>query len=280
MSGGLSGLRVVIAQLFPERLNLYGDTGNVRTLIQRSVWRGADVELRTIDTYADEDCLVGVDVIVAGGGPDADQVAVAHGLTRLGGALDEAVRSGASLLAICGAFQNLGHAYATVDGVVLKGPGLLDVRTAAPRSGRRMVGGVTAVLDAHSPIAVLGRASAAASGFAGQERTIVGFENHAGRTFVAAGAKPLGRVSIGQGNNGEDRSEGLLEGPGQGGIAGLRLASYLHGPLLPANPHVADYVLGAALVRKGVRELGLLDDHDEWAAHAANARRWNGRRAA
>ena len=131
----------MIAQLFPERLNLYGDAGNVRSLIQRATWRGANVELRTVRTDADVSALVDVDVIVGGGGPDSDQVAVAQGLELLGGALRQAIGGGASLLAICGAFQNLGHSYETSAGRRLPGPGLLNVETVASGVGRRMVHG-------------------------------------------------------------------------------------------------------------------------------------------
>lgn len=274
MTASLSGLRVVIAQLFPDRLNLYGDRGNVAALAQRAAWRGAIVERRDIRTDASADEFADLDVIVAGGGPDGDQIAVAHALDRLGDPLAEALAGGASLLAICGAYQNLGRYYASSRGDLLHGPALLDVETAAPAVGRRMVGGVVVTLPADLPIAAAGRASAEAADQAGEEQTLVGFENHAGRSYAGSTARPLGRVGIGQGNNGEDRSEGLLAMPGEGGLAGLRLASYLHGPLLPANPHVADLLLGAALTRRGITDLGLLDDRMEWETHATNAGRW------
>ena len=265
----------MIAQLFPERLNLYGDAGNVRTLVQRAAWRGADVELRTVRIEADVSAFTDVDLIVAGGGPDSDQFAVADGLDRLGDALSDAVRCGASLLAVCGAYQNLGQFYETSAGDRLRGPGLLNVETVAPQVGRRMVGGVVARLDPDSPIAAMGRASAARAGFAGEENTVVGFENHAGRTQLGPGVRALGRVPRGHGNNGDDATEGLLALPREDGILGLRVASYLHGPLLPANPHLADLLLSAALARHGVTDLIALDDRAEWAAHAANARRWS-----
>ncbi|HEY5521504.1 MAG TPA: hypothetical protein VIK08_12685 [Candidatus Limnocylindrales bacterium] len=264
----------MIAQLFPERLNLYGDAGNVQTLVQRAAWRGADVELRTVHIEADASEFADVDLIIAGGGPDSDQFAVARGLERLGDALSDAVRSGASLLAVCGGFQNLGQFYVNSEGDRLRGPGLLNVETTAPRVGRRMVGGVVAKLDPESPIAAIGRMSAALAGFAGQENTVVGFENHAGRSHLGPGVHALGRVPHGHGNNGVDATEGLLALPRENGILGLRVASYLHGPLLPANPHLADLLLSAALARHGVTNLIALDDRAEWAAHAANARRW------
>ena len=176
---------------------------------------------------------------------------------------------------MCGAFQNLGHVYETSGGDRLPGPGLLNVETAAPAVGRRMVGGVVVRLDPDSPIAAIGRTSAASAGFAGQENTVVGFENHAGRSRLGLGVSALGRVPLGHGNNGEDATEGLLALPRDEGLLGLRVATYLHGPLLPANPHLADFLLRAALARHGVVELSALDDREEWAAHAANARRWS-----
>ena len=266
---------MVIAQLFPERLNLYGDAGNVRTLVQRATWRGATVEVRSVRTDADASALIDVDVIVGGGGPDSDQTAVALGLEKIGESLCKAVGDGASLLAICGAFQNLGHSYETSAGKHLRGPGLLNVETTAPTSGRRMVHGVVVTLEANSPIAAIGRGSADRAGFAGQEGTLVGFENHSGRTQLGSGARPLGHVALAHGNNGTDGEEGLLALPGDDGLKGLRVASYLHGPLLPANPHLADFILAAALARQGVTTMEPLDDRVEWATHAANAQRWH-----
>jgi hypothetical protein len=89
--------------------------------------------------------------------------------------------------------------------------------------------------------------------------TLVGFENHSGRTFLGAAARPLGRVRLGFGNNGTDGTEGCL----QRGVLG----TYLHGSLLPKNPQLADYLIRRALTRRGVTELAALDDSTEIAAH-------------
>ena len=231
--------------------------------------------MRTVDNEVDASALNDVDLIVAGGGPDSDQFAVARVLDQIGDALCDSIGRGASLLAVCGAYQNLGHFYETSAGDRLPGPGLLNVETAAPSAGRRMVGGVVVRLDPDSPIAAIGRTSAAAAGFAGQENTVVGFENHAGRSRLGLGVRALGHVPHGHGNNGDDATEGLLALPLEEGLLGLRVATYLHGPILPANPHVADFLLSAALARHGGLELSALDDRAEWAAHAANARRWS-----
>ncbi|MGZ8437714.1 MAG: hypothetical protein ACXWXR_04130, partial [Candidatus Limnocylindrales bacterium] len=115
---------------------------------------------------------------------------------------------------------------------------------------------------------------AAAAGFPGQEQTIVGFENHAGRTFLGERVRALGRVDRGHGNNGVDRGEGVIALPGEAGIAGLRIGTYLHGPLLPRNPHLADFILASVLESRGIADLAALPDEAEWAGHAAFAGRW------
>jgi len=281
----LDGERLVIGHLFADLLNLYGDRGNIATIARRAEWRGATVEVRRIG--ADDAALIeSVDLVFIGGGQDAQQVAVASGLERIGGAVTEAVGRGASLLAVCGGYQNLGHRYRSDLVGELAGPGLLDVSTDAPVGAPRNVGGVVIELEEGSPIVALGRASAAAAGFAGAERRLVGFENHSGRTSLGTGARPLGRVLVGHGNNDADGGEGLIAYPGEGGLAGLRIGTYLHGPLLPRNPHLADYLIATALSRRGARAapadltLGPLPDAAEWRAHAAFEARWRGEWAA
>jgi CobQ-like glutamine amidotransferase family enzyme len=151
------------------------------------------------------------------------------------------VAEGAQILAVCGGYQLLGHYYQTAGGERYDGIGLIDVRTEAGK--KRFIGDVVVETD----IIDL------------KPRTLVGFENHSGRTFLGPKAKPLGRVVIGNGNNGSDGYEGFI----QGGVIG----SYLHGSLLPKNPHLADHLIRGALKRRGVDELSPLDDSAELAAH-------------
>lgn len=266
--------RLRIAHLLPDLLNLYGDRGNVLTLAQRARWRGIDCEIHSIEATAAGD-PISADVIFIGGGPDHMQIGAARALAKMEGPLARAISDGAALLAVCGGFQNLGDAYRSLLAGNLTGPGLFDASTEAPPGASRLVGGVVVQLDKGSPIVALGTASAAAAGFAGQEQTIVGFENHSGRTFLGRRAHALGQVGRGHGNNGTDGGEGVIALPGEAGMAGLRVGTYLHGPLLPRNPHLADFILGAVLIGRGVTSLSPLPDDAEWAAHAAFADRWS-----
>lgn len=263
----------MIAHLLPELLNLYGDRGNVLALAQRARWRGAQVTVVAIDEE-DASGLSSADIVFIGGGPDRQQVAAARALVGLGSALDDALAGGAALIAVCGGYQSLGQWYRSPLVGELAGPAILDVRTEAPPGANRLVGGVVVDLEPGSPIRAAGAASAAAAGFAGQERTVVGFENHSGRTFLGPDAHPIGTVRRGHGNNGNDGGEGLLSLPGHDRGAGLRIGTYLHGPLLPRNPHLTDFILGSVLARHGVGELAPLRDEAEWSAHAAFATRW------
>lgn len=272
MSLPLAGERLVIAHLFADLLNLYGDRGNIEVLVRRASWRGVAVEVRPIG-IEDGAALSGVDLIFIGGGQDREQVAVAAGLDRLGGPLREAVAAGAALLAVCGGYQNLGHRYSSDLVGDLRGPGILDIWTEAPSGATRLVGGVLIDLPPESPIAAIGRSSAAAAGRPAAAGQLVGFENHSGRTYLGPGARPLGRTRVGHGNS-DDGYEGALALPGEGGLAGLRIGTYLHGPLLPRNPHLADYLLACGLARRGVSALPALEDGAEWQAHAAFAEDW------
>lgn len=234
-----------IGHLYPDLLNLYGDRGNLITLAGRARWRGIAVhidELRLGDRVAPE----AHDLYFIGGGEDRQQRLAADDLrTVKGTALREAARSGAVVLAVCGGYQLLGHSYRPSEGEDLIGVGLLDLTTEHPGPrARRLVGN----LVIRCPL--LGGA------------TLVGFENHGGRTRLGPGAQPLGEVLSGSGNNGADRTEGAVTGSVYG--------TYLHGPLLPKNPRFADHLIAAALRRRfGEVALRPLDDHLEEVAHVA-----------
>jgi CobQ-like glutamine amidotransferase family enzyme len=237
-----------ICHLYPDLLNLYGDRGNVATLLRRAEWRGIGVVLLearlgdTIDPTAS-------DLYFLGGGEDRQQRLASGDLrTVKGAALRDAADAGAVVLAVCGGYQLLGHYYRPSDGDDLEGLGLLDLTTTHPGpAARRLIGNIV-IDDAQSG------------------RMLVGFENHGGRTRLGKNARPLGRVVVGFGNNGEDRTEGAVWKAVYG--------TYLHGPLLPKNAWFADHLITAALRRRygEVTLAPLADDEERRAAIAAAAR--------
>ena len=233
--------RFTVGWLYPDLMNIYGDRGNILTLVRRAEWRGFDaraIELGRGTTKG----MADVDVFFFGGGQDREQALVYQDLLDHKQApLEEAVEKGATVLAVCGGYQLLGHFYQTAEGERFPGIGLIDVRTEAGK--KRFIGDVVVDADVEGL----------------EPKTLVGFENHSGRTFLGAGARPLGRVRLGSGNNGSDGMEGCV----QGGVVG----TYLHGSLLPKNPQLADYLIRRALSRRGITELAPLDDSAELAAH-------------
>jgi CobQ-like glutamine amidotransferase family enzyme len=233
--------KFTVGWLYPDLMNIYGDRGNILTLLKRAEWRGFEarlVELGRGTTRQMEE----VDVFFFGGGQDREQALVYEDLLEFKQPpLEHAVANGAGILAVCGGYQLLGHYYQTADGERFPGIGMIDVRTEAGK--KRFIGDVVVETD----IATL------------EPKTLVGFENHSGRTFLGPKAKPLGQVKLGHGNNGSDKMEGLV----QGNVVG----TYMHGSLLPKNPHLADYLIRNALIRRGVNELSPLDDSVELAAH-------------
>lgn len=244
--------RLRLVHLFPDVLRFYGDGGNVNTLVARATARAIDLTVIPVPVGTHE--IPSADIVFVGGGQDAEQVTVARELERLGPQLTDLVAEGTALLAVCGGFQNLGRRYRTSAGTELPCPGLLPVTTDAAVRGSRLVGPVVAHLAVELP--------------AMPARTVVGFENHGGRTSLDPGARAFATIEIGHGNDGLDRTEGVLLLPGEGGLRGLRIGTYLHGPLLPRNPHIADAVLAAALAGgAGFAELAPLDDRFEWEAH-------------
>lgn len=228
-------------------MNIYGDRGNILTLSKRAEWRGIPVEVRAIGRGPAPD-LSEIDLIFWGGGQDRDQElvfkdAAAHKVE----AIRRAIGDGAVVLAVCGGYQLLGDYYVTADGTKLPGLGLVDLYTVPGR--RRNIGNIlieTSDLGLKPP-------------------TLIGFENHSGKTYLGSGLRPLGRVLRGAGNNGEDGFEGVVDGNVFG--------TYLHGSLLPKNPHFADLLIGRALSRQGITVLPELPAVEELAAHQSISER-------
>lgn len=245
---------VRVAHLYPDRMNIYADRGNLAVLHRRLDWRGMRLEVDEIGLGQPVDpdrC----DLIYLGGGQDRDQELVAHDLVATkADALRSATADGAVLLAVCGGYQLAGAGYTGVDGSRMPGIEVLDVDTEAGPT--RLIGDV--VIDAELD---------------GVTHRLVGYENHAGRTTLGPGSAPLGRLVHGHGNDGASGFEGA--------VTGRAVGTYLHGPLLPKNPGLADVLLGWALEHNTGEVVALdpLDDTLEARANAAAVARAHPRHA-
>jgi lipid II isoglutaminyl synthase (glutamine-hydrolysing) len=233
-----------VCALYPDLMNIYADRGNLLLLERRCAWRGIGFTLSR-SGLGDELDADAADLFYIGGGQDRDQELCALDLAQVKReALHAAAARGAVILAVCGGYQLLGHSY-QLGTQTLPGAGLVDLRTVRA-DGPRLIGNVAIEVELE----------------AGEPRVLAGFENHGGRTHLATGERPLGRVLRGHGNNGKDGFEGVR--------AGNVIGTYLHGPLLPKNAWLADWLIRAAL---GLAEpLSPLEDTLEAAAHA-DARR-------
>lgn len=239
-------MRVRLCHLYPDLMNLYGDHGNISALQWRCHWRGIDVTVDQV-TVGDRLSPATYDIVFIGGGQDRQQALVWWDLKERGEALREAAELGVVMLAICGGFQLFGSYYRSADGQEIPGIGIFDMHTVA--QANRIIGNA-AVTSPHLP----------------DPGTLVGFENHGGRTYLGETARPLGSMLSGGGNNGDDATEGCVHRNVFG--------TYLHGALLPKNPHLADLLLSRALERNhpGLH-LQPLDDAMEWSAHRLALRR-------
>ena len=245
-------MKVVVGHLYPDYLNIYADRGNIAVLARRAAWRGHELDVSTVSVG--EPVRPGEhDLLYVGGGQDREQALVAEDLAAKAEGVREAVAGGAALLAVCGGYQLLGRSYRDLHGLDLPGIGLFPLETVAGE--RRMIGDVLLECELE----------------AGVRRTLAGFENHAGRTFLDEGAEPLGRVVAGFGNDGESGWEGCR--------VGRAVGTYLHGPLLPRNPWFADWLLAQALAHRlgEPPELEALPDELERQAHAVSAERAHAR---
>jgi CobQ-like glutamine amidotransferase family enzyme len=242
---------LTIGWLYPELMSTYGDRGNIIVLQKRAEWRGIDVEVKQLNIGFNVKQLATCDLLFMGGAQDRQQTIVARDLREKKETLQKMIEDGIPGLYICGAYQFLGKYYKEADGTTVDGLGILDLYTVNPGLDKeRLIGNVVVNSEILKQVQDDNRG------------TLVGFENHGGRTYLGENIKPLGKVVKGFGNNGEDDSEGVINKNSFG--------SYFHGPILPKNPHFADLLIKLALEKKyGEVELKELDDSMETQAHEA-----------
>lgn len=239
-----------IGWLYPELMSTYGDRGNVFVLTRRCEWRGIKVTVFPIDFKTTENEIESCGMIFGGGAQDRQQGILVDDLRqKKGPVLKKMFDHGIPGLFVCGAPQLLGHYYMTGYGKKLKGLGIFDmVSKHFGKNKPRCIGNTIGKLP--------------------DGKTIVGFENHGGRTYLGKGVKPFATVIKGCGNNGEDGTEGA--------VYKNCIATYSHGPFLPKNPHIADWLIAKTLEIKYKKKILLkpLDDFLEWQAHEAVLRRF------
>jgi lipid II isoglutaminyl synthase (glutamine-hydrolysing) len=237
-----------VGHLYPEYLNIYADRGNIAVFQRRAAARGLELVVEPV-SVGDELRAGEHDLLYIGGGQDREQELIAPDLAARGDAIRALVAGGTALLAVCGGYQLLGQFYRGRSGAELPGAGLFPLHTVAGE--RRMIGDCLLECELEP----------------GTRRTLAGFENHAGVTRLDEGAEPLGRVVAGFGNDGESGYEGVR--------VGTAVGTYLHGPLLPRNPWLADWLLARAVEHRLGRpaELEPLEDGLERQAHAVAAER-------
>ncbi|MFZ2560249.1 MAG: hypothetical protein WAW91_01295 [Candidatus Nanoperiomorbaceae bacterium] len=228
-----------IVQLYPSEMNIYGDNGNVLVLQKRAELYGFAPHVQHLEPGDSAAKLRAADLIIGGGGQDSGQAKVTADLQKNAAVIREVVASGVPAIVICGLYQLFGNRFVTNDGAEMAGVGVFDAETIA--QPRRLIGNI--VID---------------SGF-GQ---LIGFENHSGLTYLMDGQASFGAVVSGSGNNGQDGDprfvrtarRGRIRERNVGGSEGARsvncFGSYLHGPILPKNPSLADELLRLAVVRK------------------------------
>ncbi|MEM9539556.1 MAG: type 1 glutamine amidotransferase [Cyanobacteria bacterium P01_E01_bin.42] len=250
-------MELKIGWLYPKLMSTYGDRGNVICLQQRCQWRGIDAAIVPLDRQTDATQFDLVDIIVGGGAQDRQQEIV---MRDLQGAKAEKFRAkidgGTPGVFTCGSPQLLGNYYEPALGQRIDGLGVLDLVTKHPGiDASRCIGNVVLEITA-SPLAEELRE------ILGETPIAIGFENHGGRTYLGKVA-PLGKVIKGYGNNGEDGWEGAFYGNA--------IATYSHGPLLPKNPFIADWLIQTSLRQKYQESISLTKLDDSLALRARKA---------
>ena len=236
--------KIVVGHLYPDLLNLYGDRGNIQCIMKRCEWRGIDAE--TIE-YGLEDKVnfSKLDIVLLGGGSDREQMIVCQRLQEIREDFEAYVESDGVVIAVCGGYQLLGHYYQTDQGK-MEGLHLVDIYT--EQKPGRLIDNIVLKSELF-------------------DMPVVGFENHGGRTKIGNN-KAFGKVLYGSGNDGESGYEGV--------IYKNVIGTYLHGPLLPKNPQVCDYLIERALERKYKEKIILahLEDKEEMEAKKKKKKRF------
>lgn len=253
-------MKLIIGYLYPDLMNIYGDTGNIICLSKRCEWRGIEVEVENISIgtkVTPRRC----NMYFFGGGQDQAQNDVARDLRGKSDVLRNEIERGVPLLSVCGGYQLLGEYYQPFEGGKLEGVGIFPAFTKA--SNDRMIGNIVV----RSSLFVNSQKQKDDKRIANND--LVGFENHSGKTFLKKGTQPLGKVIKGFGNNGEDGFEGC--------VYKNAIGCYMHGSLLPKNPELADWLIKKALEVKYGKEIELksLDDTLENKAHDSALKRFS-----
>jgi CobQ-like glutamine amidotransferase family enzyme len=222
-------MKIHVLHIYPNEMNTYGDRGNLLTLMKRAEWHGLEPVVHYY--HAGNDLPVQIDIVLGGGGQDSAQTDIQKDILRIGNQMHTLVEAGVPMLMVCGTYQLFGNRFLTQDGQDIKGIGVFDVETIG--GSKRLIGN-TAVETTDFG-------------------TLYGFENHSGKTYLKNGQQPQGTVTRGNGNNGEDKTEGAR--------THNAIGTYLHGPILPNNPRLADGLIRLAMQRSGGKfELKVLDD--------------------
>lgn len=241
-------MKLTIGHLYPDLLNLYGDRGNIQCLKKRCQWRGIEAEVLAFEND-DEIDFSKLDIVLLGGGSDREQMLVCEKLKKIKDNFRAYVEDDGVVIAVCGGYQLLGNYYATKDGRI-EGLGIVDMDT-QQGTGYRLIDNIVLESELFS-------------------MPVVGFENHGGRTDIKNN-RPFGKVIYGSGNNGESGYEGV--------VYKNVIGTYIHGPLLPKNPQVADYLIERALERKYHKKIELqpLEDKEEKEANVYIYNRFKGK---
>ncbi len=232
---------ITILHLYPKQLNTYGDNGNILALKRRLEWRG--INYQVLEHNPDGEFPEHVDIIFGGGGQDSNQKQIEIDFKANAQKLKYLIENSTPALFVCGSYQLIGSYFKTIDGNKIDGANVLDFYTES--GNKRLIGNIVIETEKFG--------------------TIVGYENHSGQTYIKH-YKPLGKVVKGYGNNENDRQEGLFYKN--------TICTYLHGPILPKNPTICDFLITKALENQGINEpLSTLDDSIENAAHKQASKR-------
>lgn len=245
---------VIIGWLYPDLMSTYGDRGNIICISKRCEWRSIDVEVIRLDIDAGVDDYERIDFFFAGGAQDRQQEIVMRDLaSEKGQTLRKKIEDYTPALFVCGAPQLMGKYYEPALGKRIDGLGIFDMVSIHPGLSKpRLIGNIAAEVTAND-----------------NKRIVVGFENHGGRTYLGKNSKPFAKVLKGFGNNGEDKTEGI--------VYKNAIGCYFHGPLLPKNPQIADWLIKKSLEVKYKKKIKLesLEDSLESQAHKAILKRLN-----
>lgn len=208
-------MELKLAWLYPDLMELFGDSGNINILKYRCKEIGINLMVNKLSVGETFD-LDRYDMVFIGGASDRELGLFYEDMMSKREEIIKAIENNQVFLAISTGYQILGQHYKDGEGNKIDGLGAFNYYTETDTSVEHTAGYLVTEVELD-----------------GENLKLAGFENHAGKTYRVL--NPFGKVIHGVGNNEKDKSDGIKYKN--------FIGTYMSGPLLARNPELTDILI-------------------------------------